>query len=61
VFSNTISLIKGYRLSLPLLLLLITIDSIVNTDSYNDIRIEYIRTVFLVELVLNLFLKAIVK
>jgi hypothetical protein len=58
----TISLIEGYSItSLPLLLLFTTIDPIVNTDSYSDILIEYIRTILLVELVLNFFLKAIVK
>jgi hypothetical protein len=58
----TISFIEGRSVtSLPLLLLLTAIDPIVNTDSYSDIFVEYIRTILLVEFVLNLFLKAVVK
>ena len=58
----TISFIEGRSIaSLPLLLLLTTIDPIVNTDSYSDILVERIRTVLLIEFVLNLFLKTIVE
>jgi hypothetical protein len=58
----TISFIKGRSIaSLSLLLLLITIDPIVNIDSYSDIFVERIRTILLIEFVLNLFLKAVVK
>jgi hypothetical protein len=57
-----ISFIKGRSItSLPLLLLFTTIDPIVDTDSYSNIFIEYIRTILLIEFVLNLFLKAVVK
>jgi hypothetical protein len=58
----TISFIKGYSVaSLPLPLLFTTIDPIVNTDSYSDIFVEYIRTILLIKFVLNLFLKAVVE
>jgi hypothetical protein len=57
-----ISFVEGYIVtSLPLPLLLTTIDPIVNTDSYSDILVERIRTILLVEFVLNFFLKAVVK
>ena len=49
------------RLSLALFLLLTTIDPIVNTDGYSDVFVKCIRTVLLIELVLNLFLKAVIK
>jgi hypothetical protein len=55
----TISLGEGRILSLPLLLT--TIQPIVNIDSYSDILVECIRTILLVEFVLNFFLKAIVE
>jgi hypothetical protein len=57
----TISLNEGRRLSLALLLLLTTIDPIVNTDSYSDILVKRLRTVLLVDLILNLFFKAIIE
>jgi hypothetical protein len=58
----TISFIEGRIIaSLPLPLLLTTIDPIVNIDSYSDVLVERIRTILLVEFVLNLFLKAIIK
>ena len=57
----TIGFNEWRRLSLALFLLLTTIDPIVNTDSYSDIFVKRVRTVLLIELVLNLFLKAIVK
>jgi hypothetical protein len=58
----TISFIEGRGIaSLPLLLLLTTIDPIVNIDSYSDIYVERIRTILLVEFVLNLFFKAVIK
>jgi hypothetical protein len=57
-----ISLVKGRSItSLPLLLLLTTIDPIINTDSYSDILVERIRTILLIEFVLNLVLKVIIK
>jgi hypothetical protein len=58
----TISFIKGRSIaSLSLPLLLTTIDPIVNADSYSDIYVERIRTILLIEFVLDLFLKAVVK
>ena len=58
----TVSFVEGRSVtSLPLRLLLVTIDSIVNTDSYSDIFVERVRTILLVEFVLNLFLEAVVK
>jgi hypothetical protein len=56
-----VGLDEGRRLSLALLLLLATVDPIVNADSYSDIFVERIKTILLVEFVLNLFLKAVVK
>jgi hypothetical protein len=58
----TISFVEGYIItSLPLLLLLTTIDPIVNVDSYSDILIKCIRTILLIEFVFNLFFKAVVE
>jgi hypothetical protein len=57
----TIGFNEGRRLSLALLLLLTTIDPVVNADSYSDILVKRLRTVLLVDLVLNLFLKAVVE
>ena len=47
--------------SLPLLLLLPRVLSIVDTNSYSDILVESLRAIDLIELVLNLFLKAVVE
>ena len=57
----TIGLDEWRRLSLALFLLFATIDPIVNTDGYSDVFVKRIRTVLLIELVLNLFLKAVIK
>jgi hypothetical protein len=58
----TISFIKGRSIaSLPLPLLLATINPIVNIDSYSDIFVKRIGTILLVEFVLDLFLKAVVE
>jgi hypothetical protein len=57
----TIGLNEWCRLPLAFLLLFATIDPIVNTNSYSDIFVERLRTVFLVDLVFNLFFKAVVE
>jgi hypothetical protein len=57
-FLFTISF-NEYILTLPLLFT--TIESIVNTDSYSNIFVKRVETIFLIELVLNLFLKAVVE
>ena len=57
-----VSFVEGRSVaSLPLPLLLTTIDLVVNTDSYSDVYVERVRTILLVKFVLNLFLKAIVE
>ena len=48
-------------MSLALFLLLTTVDPIVNADGYSDVFVKRVRTVLLIELVLNLFLKAVIK
>ena len=57
----TIGLNEWRRLSLALFLLFTTIDPIVNADGYSNIFVKRIRTVLLIELVLNLFLEAVIK
>jgi hypothetical protein len=57
----TISFSEQRRLSLAPFLLFTTIDTVVDTDSYSNILVERVRTVFLMELIFNFLFKAIIE